>query len=186
MRFKDDNGEFVNFIVGAAVGFVADVGFQVAVQVATGQEIDIDWSEAAGSAALGATGVGAVNVAANGMKTLKAAKKVKKEVEALKRIGEKQRAIKDRAPVKTKSRNPSKESKVEPSEKIEDIGGIFTKKTKTTPGNKPGQSRSEMEFVKNKDGNLIRSRKFSYDRGNKLQHKKPARGGPEGRPQHEN
>ncbi len=50
------------------------------------------------------------------------------------------------------------------------------------PGKGPGQSRSEMEFVKHAEGKLVRSRKFSYDRGNKLLHKKPARGGPEGRP----
>ena len=62
-------------------------------------------------------------------------------------------------------------------------GGKFTKKTKVIPGKGPGQSRSEMEFVKNSEGKLIRSRKFSFDRGNKFQHKKPARGGPEGRSQ---
>jgi len=78
-------------------------------------------------------------------------------------------------------------SKVKKEVREETIGGgKFTKKTKVFPGKGPGQSRSEMEFVKNSDGKLIRSRKFSFDRGNKFQHKKPARGGPEGRPANEN
>lgn len=61
--------------------------------------------------------------------------------------------------------------------------GKFTKKTKTIPGRDPGQSRSEMEFVTNADGKLIRARKFSYDRGNKFQGKKRIVGGPDGRGQ---
>ena len=76
----------------------------------------------------------------------------------------------------------AKRSKVEKSTKVEKVGDKFTKKTKTVPGKGPGQSRSEMEFVKNKKGKVVRSRKFSFDRANKFQHKKPARGGPEGRP----
>lgn len=64
--------------------------------------------------------------------------------------------------------------------------GKFTKKTKIIPGKGPGQSRSEMEFVKNADGKVIRARKFSYDRANKLQHKKRVRGGPDGRGANDN
>jgi len=76
----------------------------------------------------------------------------------------------------------TKLSKVNKEVREETIGnGKFTKKTKVFPGKGPGQSRSEMEFVKNSEGKLIRSRKFSFDRGNKFQHKKSARGGPEGR-----
>lgn len=78
--------------------------------------------------------------------------------------------------------NPVKRlSKVKKEVKVEKVGEKFEKKTKIIPGRGPGQSRSEMEFVKNADGKLIRARKFSYDRGNKLQHKKPVRGGPDGR-----
>ena len=78
-------------------------------------------------------------------------------------------------------------SKVKKEIREETIGdGKFTKKTKVFPGKGRGQSRSEMEFVKNSDGKLIRSRKFSFDRGNKFQHKKSARGGPEGRKANEN
>lgn len=78
--------------------------------------------------------------------------------------------------------NPIKKlSKVTKSTKTEKIGDKFTKTTKVIPGNGPGQSRAEMEFVKNAEGKLIRARKFSYDRANKLQHKKRVRGGPDGR-----
>lgn len=73
-------------------------------------------------------------------------------------------------------------SKVQKSVKTEEVGGgKFIKKTKISPGKGPGQSRAEMEMTKNADGKLIRTRKFSYDRANKFQGKKPLRGGPEGR-----
>lgn len=78
-------------------------------------------------------------------------------------------------------------SKVKKEVRNETIGeGKFTKKTKIIPGKGPGQSRSEMEFVKNADGKLIRARKFSYDRANKIQHKKRVRGGPDGRGANDN
>ena len=64
-------------------------------------------------------------------------------------------------------------------------GKKFTKKTKVFPGNGPGQSRAEIEIVKNSEGKVIRTRKFSYDRANKFQHKKRTRGGPDGRKQDE-
>lgn len=77
-------------------------------------------------------------------------------------------------------------SKVSKNKTVSNVGKKFTKVTKTFPGKGPGQSRSEMEFVKNSTGKVIRSRKFSFDRSNKYQHMKNARGGPEGRKPNEN
>ncbi|GAB6010446.1 hypothetical protein, partial [Dysgonomonas reticulitermitis] len=63
------------------------------------------------------------------------------------------------------------------------IGDKFSKTTKTVPGKGGGQSRAEYVVIKNQDGKTIRTYKDSYDRANTFQHRKPLRGGPEGRPQ---
>ena len=78
---------------------------------------------------------------------------------------------------------PPKLSKVKKSKTTEDIGGKYTKTTEVRPGNGPGQSRAEYVRYKDKDGNVIRTYKDSYDRANNFQGRKPLRGGPEGRPQ---
>lgn len=91
VRFKDDDGEFLNFVVGAAVGFVSDVAFQAAVQIASGKglsDVNINWTEAGVSAALGATGVGVANVVAKGAKALKSAKALRKAASARGRASE--------------------------------------------------------------------------------------------------
>jgi RHS repeat-associated protein len=77
VTYRDEEGHFVNVLVGAAAGFVGDIAFQVAEQVITGKEIDIDFGSAAVSAAVGATGVGLANVAKKGYKAYKVAKAVK-------------------------------------------------------------------------------------------------------------
>jgi RHS repeat-associated protein len=77
----------------------------------------------------------------------------------------------------------AKLSKVEKSKTTESIGGKYTKTTEVRPGKGPGQSRAEITRVKNSEGKTIRTYKDSYDRANKFQHRKPLRGGPEGRPQ---
>ena len=79
------------------------------------------------------------------------------------------------------TKGAAKLSKVEKSTSTRQIGGKFTEKTKVVPGKGPGQSRAEIKTVKNADGKLVRSQKDSYDRAGKFQHRKPLRGGPEGR-----
>lgn len=74
-------------------------------------------------------------------------------------------------------------SKVKKVTRTEQIGNKFTKKTKVNPGRGPGQSRAEITTVKNKAGKTIRTYKDTFDRANKFMHRKPLRGGPEGRPQ---
>ncbi len=81
--------------------------------------------------------------------------------------------------------SPSKQSKVEKSTKTESVGGKYTKTTDVKPGKGPGQSRAEYVRYKNQDGKVIRTQKFTYDRANRFQHKKPMRGGPEGRQQND-
>jgi RHS repeat-associated protein len=82
--------------------------------------------------------------------------------------------------------NESKQSKAERSIKTEGIGnGKYTKTTEVRPGKGPGQSRAEYVRFKNQFGKVIKTQKFTYDRANKFQHKKPLRGGPEGRKQNE-
>ena len=79
-----------------------------------------------------------------------------------------------------------KQSKVQKSNKTEEIGGgKFTKTTETRPGKGPGQSRAEYVRIKNKNGKVVKTYKDSYDRANKFQGRKPLRGGPEGRLQNE-
>lgn len=75
-----------------------------------------------------------------------------------------------------------KMSKVPKSKKTEKVGD-FSKKTKVVPGRGPEQSRAEIVTVRNKDGKTIRTHKDLYDRSGKFQHRKPLRGGPEGRKQ---
>lgn len=73
-------------------------------------------------------------------------------------------------------------SKVEKSKTVEQIGdGKYTKTTEVRPGIGPGQSRSEYVRIKDAEGKTIKTYKDSYDRANKFQHRKPLRGGPEGR-----
>jgi RHS repeat-associated protein len=76
----------------------------------------------------------------------------------------------------------TKLSKVEKSATTEQVGR-FTKTTEVRPGKGPGQSRAEYVRYKNEKGETVRSYKDTYDRANKFQHRKPLRGGPEGRPQ---
>jgi hypothetical protein len=77
-------------------------------------------------------------------------------------------------------------SKVEKLKTVESVGEKFIKKTEIRPGNGPGQSRAEIVSIKNKEGKTVKTYKDSYDRANTFQHRKPLRGGPEGRPQNEN
>ncbi len=80
----------------------------------------------------------------------------------------------------------AKLSKVERTSTVEEIGGgKFTKTTDVRPGKGPGQSRAEYVRYKNQQGETIRTYKDPYDRANNFQHRKPLRGGPEGRPQSE-
>ncbi len=76
-------------------------------------------------------------------------------------------------------------SKVPKSTTSRKIGTKFTEKTKVLPGKGPGQSRAEIKSVKNADGKVVRTQKDSFDRAGKFQHRKPLRGGPEGRRQDE-
>jgi RHS repeat-associated protein len=71
-------------------------------------------------------------------------------------------------------------SKVAKSKKTEDVGR-FTKTTEVQPGVGPGQSRAEYVRYKNEAGETIRTHKDTYDRAGIFQHRKPLRGGPEGR-----
>jgi len=82
----------------------------------------------------------------------------------------------------SKIANSSKKlSKVKKTKVVESFGD-YTKTTKVIPGKGPGQSRSVMTYFKNATGRVVRSFKDSYDRANKFIHRKPLRGGPEGRP----
>jgi RHS repeat-associated protein len=75
-------------------------------------------------------------------------------------------------------------NKVEKSKTTETVGGKYTKTTEVRPSKQqPGQSRAEYVRYKNSDGKVIKTHKDSYDRANNFQHRKPLRGGPEGRPQ---
>jgi RHS repeat-associated protein len=67
------------------------------------------------------------------------------------------------------------------SKPVQTVAGNFTKKTFTV-FSKPGQSRAEYTYWKNAQGKVIRSYKDSYDRANRFMHRKPLRGGSEGRP----
>ncbi|MBU8883505.1 RHS repeat-associated core domain-containing protein [Kaistella sp. DKR-2] len=73
------------------------------------------------------------------------------------------------------SNNNSKLSKVEKSTTTTTIGkeGKYTKTTEVRPGKGPGQSRAEYIRYKNQDGKVIKNVKDSYDRANKIQHRKP-------------
>ncbi len=74
------------------------------------------------------------------------------------------------------SSSSSKLSKVEKSTTTTTpIGkeGKYTKTTEVRPGKGPGQSRAEYIRYKNKDGKVIKNVKDSYDRANKIQHRKP-------------
>ncbi|MEP7147804.1 MAG: RHS repeat-associated core domain-containing protein [Acidobacteriota bacterium] len=86
-------------------------------------------------------------------------------------------------PIKQATQKTTKLSKVSKSTSTKSVGGKFTKKTKVEPGRDPGQSRAEIVTVKTRGGRLIRSYKDTFDRANRFKHRKPLRGGPEGRPQ---
>lgn len=73
-----------------------------------------------------------------------------------------------------------KASKVEKATKVRELGQ-FTIKTKTVPGRGPGQSRAEITVIRNAAGRVIRTFKDTFDRANRFMHRKPLRGGPEGR-----
>ena len=85
--------------------------------------------------------------------------------------------------VKQTTKTTTKLSKVQKTTSTKTVGSKFRKKTKIEPGKGPGQSRAEYVTIKTKDGRTIRTYKDSYDRANKFRHRKPLRGGPEGRPQ---
>ena len=74
-------------------------------------------------------------------------------------------------------------SKIEKSKTTTSIVDKYTKRTEVRSGNGPGQSRTEINVIKNNEGKTIKTYKDSYERANKFQHRKPLRGGPEGRPQ---
>ncbi len=74
----------------------------------------------------------------------------------------------------------AKGSKVAKSKTTEQVGR-FTKITEVKPGVGPGQSRAEYVRYKNEAGETIRTYKDTYDRAGVFQHRKPLRGGPEGR-----
>ena len=61
--YRDENGEWLNFVVGAVVGAATDYGLQVAINLAEGKGLgdaltDVDGKSIGTSAVLGATGVG--------------------------------------------------------------------------------------------------------------------------------
>ena len=90
-----------------------------------------------------------------------------------------------KVPVNSNGSNTSSSSKSKvqkESKPLTPIGDKYTKKVDIKPGKGPGQSRSEYVRFKNKNGKVIRTYKDSYDRANKFKHRKPLRGGPEGRP----
>jgi hypothetical protein len=76
-------------------------------------------------------------------------------------------------------------SKIEKSKTVEKIGDKFTKTTEVRPGKGSGQSRAEYVRYKNESGKVIKTHKDSYDQAGNFVHRKPLRGGPEGRPQKE-
>ncbi|GJM64199.1 RHS repeat-associated core domain-containing protein [Persicobacter diffluens] len=75
---KDENGEWINFVVGAAMGAATDYAFQVGVNLVDGKGwdslTDIDGVSIVTSAAAGALGVGIGNTINKGVKAMKAAK----------------------------------------------------------------------------------------------------------------
>ncbi|MDY6930127.1 MAG: RHS repeat-associated core domain-containing protein, partial [Pseudomonadota bacterium] len=87
VRFRDDNGEWVNFAVGFAVGFVVDVAAQAAVQVVTGQDINIDTNQAVKSGVVGMTGVGLANVASKAVQGVSAARQLGRGTTAALEVG---------------------------------------------------------------------------------------------------
>ncbi|MEW6746581.1 MAG: polymorphic toxin-type HINT domain-containing protein [Planctomycetota bacterium] len=60
--------------------------------------------------------------------------------------------------------------------------GDFTEKRWTVPGDRGGASRAEYHVWKNAEGRVIKTYKDSFDQHNRWEHRKPLRGGPEGRP----
>jgi uncharacterized protein RhaS with RHS repeats len=104
----------------------------------------------------------------------KGASAVAKGAKALDKAG-------DAAKVIEKTGNVSRA--VSKSKTTTSIGDKFSKTIEIRPGKGGGQSRAEYVRYKNSDGKTIRTYKDSYDRANKFQHRKPLRGGPEGRPQ---
>ncbi len=72
-------------------------------------------------------------------------------------------------------------SKVLASTTREAIFGRWIKTVKILPGKGPGQSHAQIVTYKNMSGNVIRTFKDSFDRAGRWMHRKPLRGGPEGR-----
>lgn len=80
------------------------------------------------------------------------------------------------------SKTGAKRSKVPKSIREYSIGeGRFRKIVEVRPGKGPGMSRAEYVRIKNRQGKTIRTYKWSFDRANRFQHRKPTTGGPEGR-----
>ena len=82
IAYRDENGEWINFVVGAVVGAATDYALQVAtnyVEGKTGVEAwtDISGSSIAVSAGAGATGVGIATKVGKAMKVAKMAKGMK-------------------------------------------------------------------------------------------------------------
>ncbi len=150
VRYKDDNGEFVNFLVGAAIGFAGDVALQATIQVVSGQEVDINWGEAATSAALGAVGgAGVAKIAQKGKKlygAYKKAQKTKKAQAAMKRGQDSEKVILKKYGLdKNKSKVSSKEGNAIP-DAITDKRLIEIKDSKKVTNTK--QMRIQAEAAK--------------------------------------
>jgi RHS repeat-associated protein len=76
---RDENGEWINFVIGAVVGAVVDAGLQ-AVEIALDDNktaSDFSWKSVGGSALTGAVGLGIVSKVDKALKVVKIAKTVK-------------------------------------------------------------------------------------------------------------
>ena len=77
---RDENGEWLNFVVGAVVGAATDYGLQVAINLAEGKDLgdaltDVDEKSIGTSAVLGATGAGILSKVGKIVKTGKGLQK---------------------------------------------------------------------------------------------------------------
>ena len=100
---RDENGEWLNFVVGAVVGAATDYGLQVAINLAEGKDLgdaltDVDGKSIGTSAVLGATGAGILSNVKKIVKTgkiLENATKAKKLQERAAKLNKVDRAGKD-------------------------------------------------------------------------------------------
>jgi hypothetical protein len=176
IKYTDPDGK--NPILGAIFGAATDYGLQVTENLIDGNDLgdaltDVDGASIAVSAVTGAVGGGIVSKLS---KIAKLTDKVSDGVKVVKRV----ESVKK---VEKAAEGAQKLSKVEKSVKVEKVGNKFTKTTEVRPGKGAGQSRAEYTRVKNANGKTIKTHKDSYDKANKFQHRKPLRGGPEGRSQ---